>query len=72
MHFFFYIFFSITGVTTDIDRRHGDPEYAGLSSGEKAALSRGQEPKGVQESEEKREAAERYMSEKQGGKQNQE
>lgn len=36
----------------------------GLSSGEKAALSRGQEPKGVRESEEKREAAERYLSEK--------
>lgn len=39
---------------------------------EKAALSRGQEPKGVQESEEKKEAAERYMSEKQGGGQEKE
>ncbi|KAG7674352.1 hypothetical protein Ndes2526B_g05078 [Nannochloris sp. 'desiccata'] len=55
------------GVTTDVDKRHGDPNLAGLSSGEKAALSRGQEPKGVQESEEKKEAAERYMAQKQGG-----
>ena len=47
----------------------GDPEMGGLSSGEKAALSRGQEPKGVRESDEKREAADRFFSENQGGKQ---
>ncbi|PSC72267.1 28S ribosomal [Micractinium conductrix] len=28
------------GATTDIDRRHGDPEFGGLSSGEKAAITR--------------------------------
>jgi hypothetical protein len=56
-----------TGATTDTDKRHGDPEYGGLTSGEKAALSRGQEPKGVQESEAKREGAARYLAEKHGG-----
>lgn len=55
---------SFVGRTTDVDKRHGDPNMGGLSSGEKAALSRGQEPKGVREDSEKREAAERYMAEK--------
>ena len=53
-------------MTTDIDRRHGDPDLGGLSSGEKAALSRGQQVKSVEESQEKKEAAERYMAQKHG------
>lgn len=52
------------GKTTDTDKRHGDPEFAGLSSGEKAALSRGQTPKGVKEDESKAQAAEQYLKEK--------
>lgn len=52
------------GVTTDTDKRHSDPEYGGLSSGEKAAISRGQMPKGVQEDKEKKEAAMKYAHDK--------
>jgi hypothetical protein len=57
------------GKTSDVDKRHGDPEYGGLTSGEKAALSRGQTPKGVSEDPEKAAGAERYMKEhhKKGG-----
>ena len=49
-----------------VDKRHGDPEMGGLTSGEKAALSRGQTPKSVKEDEtgEKAKAAERYLKEK--------
>jgi hypothetical protein len=42
----------------------GDPNMGGLSSGEKAALSRGQTPRGVQEDPSKQEGADKYMSEK--------
>ncbi|PRW57162.1 hypothetical protein C2E21_3905 [Chlorella sorokiniana] len=55
------------GATTDIDRRHGDPDAGGLSSGEKAAATRavkyGDELQFLEDaSPEKRAAAEEHMS----------
>ncbi|KAL4437403.1 hypothetical protein ABPG75_004542 [Micractinium tetrahymenae] len=54
------------GKTTDIDRRHGDPEQGGLTSGEKSAVARGYMPKTAAEDPQKQEAAEQYASEKGG------
>ncbi|KAL4452378.1 hypothetical protein ABPG75_008040 [Micractinium tetrahymenae] len=56
------------GATTDIDRRHGDPDLGGLSSGEKATLTRseryGDEVHFLEGApKEKQEAAERFKAE---------
>lgn len=48
----------------EADKRHSDPEYGGISSGEKSALSRGILPETVAQDEEKMRGAEKYMEEK--------
>jgi hypothetical protein len=53
---------------TASDKRHGDPEMGGLTSGEKATLSRGQTPKSLEGNPEKQEAADRYLAMKRGEK----
>jgi hypothetical protein len=45
------------------DKRHSDPAYGGLSTGEKAALSRGQMPESVASDPEKKAGGEKYLRE---------
>ncbi|KAI7838278.1 hypothetical protein COHA_007932 [Chlorella ohadii] len=52
------------GATTDTDRRHGDPDAGGLTSGEKSAVSRGYIPKTAEGDQSKQEAAQQYASDK--------
>ncbi|KAI3429859.1 hypothetical protein D9Q98_010170 [Chlorella vulgaris] len=52
------------GVTTDVDRRHGDPEQGGLTSGEKSAVARGYVPKTAAGDSEKQEAVQQLAEEK--------
>ncbi|PSC68501.1 plant MCA23-20 [Micractinium conductrix] len=52
------------GKTSDVDRRHGDPDQGGLTSGEKSAVSRGYMPKTAEGDEGKQEAAQQYAQEK--------
>ncbi|GAB4816071.1 hypothetical protein N2152v2_003117 [Parachlorella kessleri] len=58
------------GATTDIDRRHGDPDMGGLSSGEKATVTRaeryGDEIHFAKDNPEKQEAVERFKKEQMG------
>lgn len=53
---------------TASDKRHGDPEMGGLTSGEKATLSRGQTPKSLEGNPEKQAAADRYLAQKRAEK----
>jgi hypothetical protein len=46
---------------------HARPPFFLCCSGEKAALSRGQTPKSVEESEEKKAGAEKYLAEHKAG-----
>ncbi|PRW55903.1 hypothetical protein C2E21_4992 [Chlorella sorokiniana] len=52
------------GKTSDVDRRHGDPDAGGLTSGEKSAVARGYMPKTAEGDESKQEAAQQYAEQK--------
>jgi hypothetical protein len=63
-HTFFHAFsvFPFSSFTA-VDKRHADPAYGGLSTGEKSALSRGLMPQSVKDDPNKSEGAERYLKE---------
>jgi hypothetical protein len=54
---------SSTPVKPKTTQRHSDPAYGGLSTGEKAALSRGQMPESVASDPEKKAGGEKYLRE---------